>query len=197
MMAQASEAPTVHPDRVRGVRCSLVVGDILTKLMQEVMGKSQVTAKILYGMIQNDRHFRSKITPDEMSLIQTLHADSYSKLDDINLMYKLMRYFKGIVPEPTRGWKNIPQPYDLAIGDDICRIKEVRNIYAHNICPPLSETEMDDFFFKYSELGKRVDLYLKKSENDSYEKLILSYKECSIDQKQGDRNLQGCEEKGE
>lgn len=188
-MAEGSDNLQIDQDIVRGIRCSVVVGHILTGIMQEVMEHSPISPLKLNDMINNDRHFRhKKITPDEMNVIQTLTTNGYRKLD-INLMYKLMKYFKGIIPAPTRGWKHYPQPSDLAIGDDMRRIKDARNFFGHNICPSLSQDKMEELFRTYSDVGERADSYLKKDAASSYKQLVLKHKNSPIDKSKEDEIL--------
>jgi RNA recognition motif-containing protein len=46
---------------------------------------------------------------------------------------------------------------NLAIGDDVERIRIARNVLVHKIKAEISEEDMEDFFTKFLDVAKRVD----------------------------------------
>ena len=70
-------------------------------------------------------------------------ADS-SKFD-ITLLALLLRNFCGLHP-PTKGWNELPPATDLAVEDDICRIKCYRNTMGHASRALLTDVEFTDMW---------------------------------------------------
>lgn len=65
---------------------------------------------------------------------------------DVTLLYKLIRHLCPSL-EPTNKWGNKPTEIDLSVGDDIERIRELRNAYfAHIESTEISNDELKDLW---------------------------------------------------
>lgn len=69
------------------------------------------------------------------------HYPDYNDFD-VTLLYKLIRHL-CLSLEPTNKWGNKPTRKDLSVGDDIERIRELRNAYFAHI--KSAEISNDDF----------------------------------------------------
>lgn len=127
--------------------------------------------------------FRAKLSQKQMGVIQTLPRTGY-ELFDITLMYKIARNknFKMIIKEhPSRKWGTEPLPHEITIGDDIERIRHCRDDIMHNPKHIVSEQDLNEFFDKFIEVGKRANLHLNITHELSYEQQIRDLQICSID----------------
>lgn len=168
-------------DNIRCARCSMVVLHVFNAIMQDLMQHQSISAPDLHEMIMKDKYFRrQKLNSDEMHTIQTLLNKGFSKLD-FSIIYKIVSYFKGFIPPPTRNWGANPLLNEIDIGDDVERIRRKRNRFVHKINANTSEKDMNDFFDTVIEIGKRIDKYLKKIGLNSFEETIQHYGSCSME----------------
>lgn len=164
----------------RCARCCMVVLDVFNAMMQELMQTHSVPATVLYKIIMNDKKFRwEKVTSNELNMIQTLKSDGFSKLD-FTTLYKIAVHFQCL-PPPTRLWSANPLPMEITIGDDVERIRQKRNRIFHQIKADISEHEMNEFFLTSTEIGKRIDYILNKTDQDGYKQMIKHYQVCSME----------------
>jgi hypothetical protein len=73
-------------------------------------------------------------------------------------MYKLLRNFGDDVPPPTNGWGKKPEIGQKTIGDDIERIRNYRNLKAHDELPENMDDE--DFKMHWEELTQVIYLWV-------------------------------------
>lgn len=170
------------PEQCRNARINLVMRDVLSKILHELLEFSGVEPHKVYTRIINTQPFYKKLKTEEWTVVQTLvdPAIGFKQLD-ISLSCKIGRYFKLLLG-PSNGWKGKPQPTDIAIGDDIQRIKYTRNKYVHGVSM-IPEEEMLDFFKEFTEVAKRVDKYLRKNPDSSFEGQIKEYQTWKIEQR--------------
>ncbi|CAC5371398.1 unnamed protein product [Mytilus coruscus] len=165
-------------EQCRNARIHLVLRDVLSKILHELLENSGVEPRIVYDRIVKNRSF--KLKQEEWTVVKTLvdPAIGFRQLD-ISLSWKIGKCF-GLFLAPSRDWQAKPQPTEKAIGDDIQRIKYARNKYVHGVSM-ISEEEMQDFFIEFTEVGKRVDRYLKKNPDSSFESQIQDYQTLKME----------------
>lgn len=172
-------------DITRYIRCNKLVGQVLTPLMREYMQLNNVPPATVYQTIMQPycKALRTKLSQTQMGVIQTLPSSGYEKFD-ITLMYKIARdkNFKMIIKEhPSRKWGTEPLPHEITIGDDIERIRHCRDNIMHNPNHIVSEPELNEFFDKFIDVGKRANLHLNITHEFSYEQQIRDLRTCPID----------------
>ncbi|XP_063400124.1 uncharacterized protein LOC134684747 [Mytilus trossulus] len=169
------------PSNIRCARCSMVVLDVCNAIMQDLMQHQPISAPDLYKMIMKDRYFLTKkINSIEIHTIQTLITDGFSKLD-FSIIYKIAKYFRGLIPTPTRNWGTNPLPNEIEEGDDVERLRRKRNYMVHKVDAEISEQVMNEFFTTSIEIGRRIDNYLNKTGEDGHEEKIKHYQSCSLE----------------
>lgn len=86
---------------------------------------------------------------------------------DVPMIYKLVRNL-NLVPKPTRGWdyKNPPQQSEITAGDDVERIRRVRNEIFHRGNSSVPATELAQYFNMFRDIAGRLEIYLGKSVGD-------------------------------
>ena len=175
--------------KLRCSRCIMVVFDVFSQIMQDLMKYSNVPPSAVYDKIMKTKGFRAKLNCNEMHSIQSLTTDGYAKLD-VSLIYKIVKYFKIYIPEPSRKWGSNPQQNEIEIGDDVERIRIARNVLVHKIKAEISEEDMEDFFTKFLDVAKRVDQYLDKPPASGYEQTIKNYRTITLDEEMAERYIQ-------
>lgn len=165
-------------EQCRNARISLVLRDVLSKILHELLENSGVEPRLVYDKIQNKKSF--KLYQEERKIVKTLvdSATRFTQLD-ISLSWKIGTFF-GLFSAPSRDWQAKPQPTENAIGDDIIRIKNARNKYLHGVSM-ISEEEMLDFFIEFTEVGKRVDRYLTKKPDPLFERQIQEFQTLKME----------------
>lgn len=108
-------------------------------------------------------------------MISDIRSKGYNSLD-ISLFYKIIRYFKLLRP-PNQGWGKKPESGDINKGDDVERMKNLRNDVIHRPAGGLSELEINDFFRQSIEIAKRMDDRIGRPQNGFESKVeeIRSY----------------------
>lgn len=165
----------------RCARCSVVVIDVFNDMMQDLMQDQPMTAPVLYQMIMKDGYFRrNRLNSVERHTIQTLQNEGFSKFD-FSIIYKIVKYFKFCIPPPTRNWGSNPQPHEIEVGDDVERIRRIRNRFFHYVNAEITDAEMTDFFVTSIEIGRRIDNHLNKAGDGGHEQKIKYYQSCLMD----------------
>lgn len=179
--------------KLRCSRCFMVLLDVFPQIMQDLMKYSDVRPSDVYNKIINTKRFRDKLNSNEMDSIQSLTTDGYTKLD-VSLIYKIVKYFKIYIPEPSRKWGSNPQQNENEIGDDVERIRIARNILVHKVKAEISEEDMEDFFTKFLDVAKRVDQYLEKPPESTYEQTIKNYRTLTLDEEMAEHYRKALQE---
>lgn len=104
--------------------------------------------------------------------IQTLLSGQNYESLDASMLYQIFRRF-NFVPAPTSGWGREPTNTDLTIGDDIERIRILRNKTAHRCDTCIDQTDFDDYFLQFREITHRIAV--------GYEHELTAIQECSLD----------------
>lgn len=164
------------------LRCKLVVFDVLTNIMRKYMAPEGISPKAIYNSIMLSKAFKKTLTPPEFDRIQNLGETGFKNFD-ISLMHKIAKFpmFSMIVPDvPTRNWGSEPSPNENSIGDNIMRIFNRRNELVHKPNTIFLDSEFEDFFDKYLDIGRRAEEHLLLSK-ESLRSQIRNYKTCCID----------------
>lgn len=173
---------TATPEQARHGRISIVVADILSEMLQDIIAHAQMPPKALYDRIVQTKDFNKKLSPEEWQVVNKLaNPDKGFQVLDVSLAYRIVKHFRNtFVTKPTRNWGSNPIPTEVEIGDDVERIRRARNRYLHGLSINISETIMSDFFKEFTEVAKRIDQYLNKTLDSSFEKKIEYFRTCSI-----------------
>lgn len=162
-------------DKTRYTRANLVLLDVFTKGLRDLLQTNVRSITILETMVQN-AEFQNMLSEKEKNLLETIKYDEL----DIGIIYKIIRFFK-VVQAPSRGWGFTPRPNDEQIADDIERIRIMRNSLAHKPNPVLSEENLESMFTDFADMSYRFDTYMNQDPNNGYSKAVDNYKGGSID----------------
>lgn len=141
-------------DRNRHSTALMVVLDIFPPIMRDMIC-NYFTPKTVLTLIQNRPTFKESLSSMEKQMISDMNKNGYNSLD-ISVFYKIIRYF-GLLTPPKQGWGNIPTSEDIEKGDDVERMRNLRNDVFHRPAGGLSELQRDDFFRLSIEIARRMD----------------------------------------
>lgn len=132
-------------DRTRFFRLSLIILDELTPILRDLLSKEICPSQILNRVKQQKL---KQIQPVQLLLIQNAKIDGYKKFD-ITLLCTLLRNYCPNIQQPTQSWEmtQIPAQNEITLGDDIVRIRMIKNKYVSHIHETaISETEFKDLW---------------------------------------------------
>lgn len=135
---------------------------------EELYKQIQLCATLLTG--------KRKLTPNQQKICFIRPPDSpdYNNFD-VTLLYTLIR---NLCPslKPTQGWGVEPKAKDKQIGDDIERLRLLRNSYAHGSSAEISDKEFKDIWRNVKTIIQRAQTFLQKF--DIYELELKELEDC-------------------
>lgn len=139
-------------DDQRNFACVTIASVDLIKMPLIDILESRIKPVDLYKKINLHSNILSgkyKLSQDQLNLcfLQPPAKPDYSKFD-VTLLYTLIR---NLCPslKPTKGWGTQPDDADIQIGDDIERLRLVRNnFHAHASSAAISDTDFKDIWKK-------------------------------------------------
>lgn len=135
---------------------------------------------LLHGHVMQNDDLKRRLRNDDMLKIQRVANNNGYNGFDIPLMYTLIRNLK-LVPPPTQGWdKNGPTPVELTIGDDVERIRRIRNEILHRGDADVDEDVLAVYMCTFKEIAGRLEAYLGK-QNNEFVSQIESLETCCMD----------------
>lgn len=132
-------------DRTRFFRLSLIILDELTPILRDLLHKEISPSHILNRVLQQKP---KQIQPVQLPLIHKAKTEGYKKFD-ITLLCTLLCNCCPNIQQPTQSWKmtQMPAQNEITIGDDIVRIRVIKNNYVSHIHETaISETEFKDLW---------------------------------------------------
>ena len=164
-------------DAVRYIRATLVVKDVFTGMMRDLLITIVLPSKLVE--LTSQKLFLGQLQKHEKASIKTLEGNSFNGLD-IGLIYKIIRHFT-FIRAPSRGWGSEPTSGDITVADDIERIRIVRNSLMHRPNLFLTESELDSMFAGFKDLSHRFGEHLDKDGTKGYHIAVDKYRIGPID----------------
>ena len=126
------------------------------------------------------------LSRDQLAIANDVPTNGYTECDT-SLMYILLRNACKNIPPPTPGWTKTPT--GLGIGDDIERIRHIRNKFGHSRFATLSNKDYKQLIQDTSDICLRFDTQLSHSKytrprRDSYSSKLDTIDTQSLDKKQ-------------
>ncbi|KAK3098466.1 hypothetical protein FSP39_019744 [Pinctada imbricata] len=138
-------------------RCQRGVHQVGSRILQDTL-KNFVTCNDLDTKVKSyNWDPKTKITKEENALISNAAKDGYGKFD-ITLCYKLLRNLcmKILAITPSNGWGKDPQNIQTAWGDDVERIRSLRNTIAHHDSQSLTKGEYKTIWDELKDIANRL-----------------------------------------
>jgi hypothetical protein len=150
----------------------LVILEELTVMLQHVLHIEILPSKIESEVLQQVKNQKTrdkkilKLGKEQNILIKNALNDGYSEFD-ITLLYTLLRNLKCVnIIAPTQGWgtSKMPGNGETTLGDDIERIRLIRNeVWAHASVPSLPVTKFQELWSIISDICSRMQNLLGKN----------------------------------
>ena len=115
----------------------------------------------------NNLKQRKLLVKDQYDLLTRSPAVQFDELD-ITLLCSIFRNLRNI--SPTKGWQTPPGPTDLGLGDDIYRLRIIRNtIYGHTTTTRVTAADFQTLWTELKDVILRLAKYgtLTKQQNIS------------------------------
>lgn len=141
-------------DRIRHSTALMVVLDIFPQIMRDMVCNNFPPNTVL-SLIQTHPIFLQSLNSMEKKMISDMGHNGYNSLD-ISVFYKIIRFF-GLLSTPNQRWGNRPALGDISKGDDVERMRLLRNDVIHRPAGGLSEAEKNIFFQQSIEIARRMD----------------------------------------
>ncbi|XP_062613387.1 uncharacterized protein LOC134275164 [Saccostrea cucullata] len=109
-----------------------------------------------------------RLRPEQEQLLLDARLSGYKNFD-ISLTYALIRNICSRIPKPTKGkWGEEPAAGEVTVGDDIERIRSIRNsLTAHMSSASTPQTEFDDTWTTMSDICQRMETFTGKKYFDT------------------------------
>ncbi|XP_062575505.1 uncharacterized protein LOC134237418 [Saccostrea cucullata] len=149
-------------DRTRFAKVGMAINDVLTQTLRDILQNNIPSSKIFVKVNASKRY--KDLNGEQQNLLQDATNSGYEKFD-ITLLYTLIRNFSTIT-KPTRGWglKALPAPGEITEGDDVERIRLIRNnVFGHVNSASTSQPVFDDCWSIISDICTRLESYTGKS----------------------------------
>ncbi|XP_061186285.1 uncharacterized protein LOC133194323 [Saccostrea echinata] len=163
----------------RFAKLGMATNDVLNKAYRDILeseiSPSDIENKV--NLLSNKKRMNLKLNPDQEDLLKKAKNSGYVEFD-ISLTYKMIRNICSMIPKPTKGkWGEEPAAGEVTVGDDIERIRLIRNrLTAHVNSASTSQTEFDDTWSTMSDICQRLETFTGKKYLDdlnSIKKLTL------------------------
>lgn len=172
----ASSKAVSDDDRTRFFRLISVIIEDLTTILQDLLRREIGPSQLFNRVKQNSKNLR----PDQIVLISNAKTQGYKEFD-ITLLYTLLRNFCPNIQPPTQSWgmSNMPAQGETTEGDDIERIRLMRNkLLGHISEPTVTASKFQTEWRIISDICTRMQARLP---NTHYVQKIEEAKDRTID----------------
>ncbi|XP_061185180.1 uncharacterized protein LOC133193235 [Saccostrea echinata] len=150
-------------DRARFAKLGMAITEELTQACRDVL-EMEVPPGLVYSKVKASS-FYYNIRPEQEKKLICANNNGYKEFD-ITLIYTLIRNICTKVPLPTKlnwGGNTMPAVGEITIGDDIERIRLIRNgVFAHISSASTSQRDFDNTWSIITDICQRLQTYTKK-----------------------------------
>ena len=177
-MATSASGTQFDEDRTRFFRLSLIIIDELTQILRDLLYNEVHPTQIKNHLLQ--KNFLQKLRSEQVAVISDASTNGYKDFD-ITLLYTLLRnVFNNSISPPSQSWgvSEMPSQIEITVGDDIERIRLIRNtVFGHISEAAITETDFQEYFTIISDICTRMQTLLKKD----YVRQLRATEGCTID----------------
>ncbi|CAC5382725.1 unnamed protein product [Mytilus coruscus] len=179
-MTSSSSSAASEPLSTNFARIGHVAQQMFPDILQELMTMKEPPHRLSHD-INNNWYLSNKLRPDELILINNVATNGYKNFD-IPFIYKLVRNL-NLLPPPTNGWNHssVPCPTEITAGDDLERIRRLRNEILHRGNAQVNDSEFSQFFTQFKDIAGRLETYLGKQTGYFVDKFV-DLETCCIDE---------------
>nr|XP_022318531.1 uncharacterized protein LOC111121518 [Crassostrea virginica] len=183
-MATSLSSTISTEDRTRFFRLILVIIEELTQILRDLL-HNEIPPTLIFKEVD---HLAKTLRKDQIAVISDANTRGYQDFD-ITLLYTLLRNVCQNITPPSQNWgvSTMPSPSEVTVGDDIERIRLIRNnLFGHISKAAISKTEFKKHWSILSGICTRIQTILNKD----YVKRLQTVEECSIDPETEEKYLQ-------
>nr|XP_022316877.1 uncharacterized protein LOC111120456 [Crassostrea virginica] len=162
MATSVSSTGFNEEDRTRFFRLSLIIIDELTQILRDLLYNEIPPTRIFQKVIKVN-HLTRTLPKDQIAVLSNANTRGYTDFD-ITLLYTLLRNVCQTITPPSQNWgvSTMPSPNEVTVGDDVERIRLIRNkFFAHISEAAISETEFKDQWSIISGICTRMQTRLR------------------------------------
>ncbi|XP_062577488.1 serine/threonine-protein phosphatase 6 regulatory ankyrin repeat subunit C-like, partial [Saccostrea cucullata] len=148
--------------RSRFAKLGMAINEELTQACRDVL-EMEVPPGLVYSKVKASSIYKNIRHEQELRLIGA-KTDGYKEFD-ITLLYTLIRNICTKIPSPTKSWggNTMPSAREITIGDDVERIRLIRNnMFGHISSASTSLLDFDDTWSIITDICQRLQTYTKK-----------------------------------
>ncbi|XP_062586675.1 uncharacterized protein LOC134248280 [Saccostrea cucullata] len=153
--------------RSRFAKLGMATNDVLNQAYRDIL-EMEVPPSLIYNKVKASPNFHKKLRLEQEQLLIDANHLGYKNFD-ISLTYTLIRNICKKIPLPTKGkWGEKPAAGEETVGDDIERIRSIRNgLTAHVSSASTPQTEFDDTWSLMSDICQRLETFTVKKYLDN------------------------------
>ena len=154
-------------------RLSRAIVDLMTFILREILMLYILPADIEKNALPFQSTKLKNLRVEQWDLIQKANTKGYSDFD-ITLLYALLRNLCASVPKPSSKWgrNDLPKSHEVTLGDDIERIRIVKNgLQSHIPTTTLNDAEFEDYWKILRDVCVRLDSQFNKKYTDDLDNL--------------------------
>ncbi|XP_062571501.1 uncharacterized protein LOC134233549 [Saccostrea cucullata] len=154
-------------DRSRYAKLGMATNDVLNQAYRDIL-EIEVPPSLIYNRVKGTPNLHKRLRPEQEQLLIDANHSGYKDFD-ISLTYSLIRNICKKIPLPTKGkWGDEPAAGEETVGDDIERIRSIRNgLTAHVSSASTSQAEFDDTWSMMSDICQRLETFTGKKYLDN------------------------------
>ncbi|XP_062617780.1 probable serine/threonine-protein kinase pats1 [Saccostrea cucullata] len=148
-------------DRSRFAKLGMATNDVLSQACRDIL-ELEIHPSHIFNKVKASPVFK-RMRPEQEHLLLDSKNSGYQNFD-ISLTYTLIRNVCSKIPKPSKGkWGEEPETGDITVGDDIERIRSIRNSLTAHVCSAsTSQTEFDNTWLLISDICQRLETFLGK-----------------------------------
>ncbi|XP_062602236.1 probable serine/threonine-protein kinase pats1 [Saccostrea cucullata] len=151
--------------RSRFAKLGMATNDVLNQAYRDILESevppSDIENKV--NSLSSKERKNLKLNPDQEDLLKKAKNTLYKEFD-ISFTYKIIRNICLTIPKPTKGkWGEEPTAAEVTVGDDIERIRLIRNrLAAHVSSASTPQKEFNDTWLMMSDICQRLEAFTGK-----------------------------------
>ncbi|XP_062603515.1 uncharacterized protein LOC134265296, partial [Saccostrea cucullata] len=152
--------------RSRFAKLGMATNDVLNQAYRDIL-EMEVPPSDIEKKAKASAVYK-RLRPEQEQLLLDAKHSGYKSFD-ISLTYTLIRNICSKIPKPTKGrWGEEPAAGEVTVGDDIERIRSIRNsLTAHVSTASTPQTEFDDTWTTMSDICQRLETFTRKKYSDN------------------------------
>ena len=170
-------------------RISRAIVDLMTFILREVLILYILPADIENKALPFGSTKLKNLRAEQWDLIHNASNNGYTDFD-ITLLYALLRNVCTSVPKPSTKWgrNDLPKSNEVTLGDDIERIRLVKNrLQSHIPTTKLNDVEFEDNWKILRDVCVRLDSIYSKTYTNDLDSLKTTCMDSDLQKKYSDQ----------